>query len=193
MFNELKTAQACAYLLHKNSGVMHYLKLMKLLYLADRLSWLERDFSITGDSYYSLPYGPVLSNTLDLIQGNIISKIPTIWDEWISDRENHQVSLAKEIDFTDEYYLDCLSLGDIEILDRIFEQYGLLDRFELVELTHDPRYVPEWEAPTGQRRSKPIKLETLLKHLGKSKEQIKNILQEQAESARINKLFKGVN
>ena len=59
MFNELKTAQASAYLLHKAGGTMEHLKLMKLLYLADRLSWKEYDKSITGDEYYSLPYGPV--------------------------------------------------------------------------------------------------------------------------------------
>lgn len=193
MFDELKTAQASAYLLHKSGGTMHHLKLMKLLYLADRLSWQEYDCSISGDSYYSLPFGPVLSNTLDLIQGNVISHFPTIWEEWISDKENHQVSIAKDIDFTDEYFLDRLSLADIEILDRTFEQYGHLDRFALVELTHDKRYVPEWEEPTGQIKSRPIKLETILKHLGKSKEHIAKIIEEQTENARINKLFKGLN
>ena len=51
MFNELKTAQASAYLLHKAGGTMEHLKLMKLLYLADRLSWKEYDKSITGEEY----------------------------------------------------------------------------------------------------------------------------------------------
>lgn len=64
MFNELKTAQASAYLLHKAGGTMEHLKLMKLLYLADRLSWKEYDKSITGDDYYSLPY-PVISKNIE--------------------------------------------------------------------------------------------------------------------------------
>ena len=168
MFNELKTAQAAAYLLHKAGGTMKHLKLMKLLYLADRLSWQEYDQSITGDEYYSLPYGPVLSKTLDLIQGNVFSATPTPWEEWISDKENHQVSLAKEIDFDDEYYLDNLSLANLEILDKTFEQYGHLETFDLVKLTHDSRHIPEWENPTGGVRAKPIKIETLLHHLGRT-------------------------
>ncbi len=38
MFNERKAAQAAAYLLHKAGGKLPLLKLMKLMYLAERLS-----------------------------------------------------------------------------------------------------------------------------------------------------------
>lgn len=69
MFDELKIAQATAYLLHKAGGTMEHIKVMKLLYLADRLSWQRYGYSISNDEYYSLPYGPVLSNTLNLMRG----------------------------------------------------------------------------------------------------------------------------
>lgn len=187
-FNELKTAQASAYLLYKAGGTMHHIKLMKLLYLADRLSWLERDCAISGDTYYSLPYGPVLSKTLDLIRGETLNHIPTIWEEWVSDKENHQVSIAKQVDENDEYFWSELSFSDTDILERIFNEYGHFDRFELVELTHDPRYVPEWEDPKG--KAKPITLDKLLTHLGKSKAHIKAIFDEHAEKERINNLFR---
>ncbi|MDG6333998.1 Panacea domain-containing protein [Glaesserella parasuis] len=189
MFNELKTAQAGAYLLHKAGGTMHHIKLMKLLYLSDRLSWLERDHSITGDEYYSLPYGPVLSKTLNLIRGETLNHTKTAWEEWISDKENHQVSIAKIVDEKDEYFWGELSLSDTDILDSVFEKYGHFDRFALVELTHNPDIVPEWEDPKGG--AKKITLEKLLQHLGKSKAQIKAIFEEQAEMQQINRLFKG--
>ncbi|OOR94505.1 hypothetical protein B0186_11520, partial [Canicola haemoglobinophilus] len=179
MFNEAKTAQAAAYLLYKAGGTMHHIKLMKLLYLADRLSWQLNECSISGDDYYSLPYGPVLSNTLNLMRGETLNRLPSIWEEWISDKENHQVSLAKHVDTSDEYFWGELSLSDEEILNDVFKKYGSLDRFTLVELTHDPRYIPEWENPHGG--AKKIPLERLLSYIGKTKEQIQSILEELEE------------
>ena len=96
----MKTAQAAAYLLYKSGGSMKHLKLMKLLYLADRLSWQERDYAITGDEYYSLPYGPVLSKTLDLMHGETFNQLNSananVWDKWIADDANYCVKLAKK-------------------------------------------------------------------------------------------------
>lgn len=189
MFNELKTAQASAYLLNKAGGTMFHIKLMKLLYLADRLSWKERDFSISGDEYYALPFGPVLSTTLNLMRGEVLNPIPTEWDNWISDKENHQVSIAKTVNNDDEYFWSELSLSDTDILDRTFEEYGHLDRFELVELTHNPEIIPEWQDPKGSAKRIPLK--TLLSHLGKSPEQIQAIIDEQKEKRAIDSLFKG--
>lgn len=189
MFNELKTAQAAAYLLHKAGGQMHHLKLMKLLYLADRLSWKERDYSISGDSYYSLPFGPVLSQTLNLMRGETLSRNLTEWDNWISDKANHQVSIVQQVNNDDEYFWSELSLSDTDILDNTFEEYGHLDRFELVDLTHNPEMIPEWQDPKGS--SIRITLEQLLTCLGKNSSQIQSILEEQKEMAEINSLFKG--
>lgn len=180
MFNELKTAQAAAYLLYKAGGQMHHLKLMKLLYLADRLSWKERDYSISGDSYYSLPFGPVLSQTLDLMRGESIELYndrQSEWAKWIADKENHTVSTVKKFDEADEYFFDCLSKSDEEILDKIFEDFGHFKTFALVNYTHDSRYVPEWEDPNGSRKQ--ITLPHLLSCLGKTPEQIKAIFEEQ--------------
>lgn len=187
MFNEAKTAQAAAYLIHKAGGIISHLKLIKLLYLADRLSWQRFDSPITGDEYYSLKYGPVLSRTLDLIHGETESREPTIWNSWISARENHQVSLMREIDAQDKLFWDELSANDEKILDDTFRQYGHLDRFELVELTHNSAIIPEWEDPKGG--AIPIKLATLLSHLGKNESQIKAILDDIKAQNQINALF----
>lgn len=181
MFNEAKTAQAAAYLLYKAGGKMEHLKLMKLLYLADRLSWQERDYSISGDDYYSLPYGPVLSNTLNLMRGESITLYngsQSEWMKWIADKENHTVSIVKEFDEADEYFFDCLSKSDEEILDKIFVEFGHFKTFALVNYTHDSRYIPEWEDPNGS--SKQITLSHLLSCLGKTSEQINAIFEDQA-------------
>ncbi|HDZ6746253.1 Panacea domain-containing protein [Mannheimia haemolytica] len=192
MFDELKIAQATAYLLHKAGGTMEHIKVMKLLYLADRLSWQRYGYSISNDEYYSLPYGPVLSNTLNLIRGEEASlyQKTSIWGEWIADKEDHKISLKKSVNTEDEYFFDCLSESDTEILEEVFATFGNYKPFALVEYTHNPKYIPEWEDPQG--RSKPISLSTLLTKLGKTPSEIESILEQQAEKGTMDNLFKGL-
>ena len=68
MFKEVKTAQVAAFFLAKAPGHrMPHLKLMKLLYLADRESMRETGYPMSWDRLVSMPHGPVLSTTLNLI------------------------------------------------------------------------------------------------------------------------------
>ncbi|STP14220.1 Panacea domain-containing protein [Haemophilus paraphrohaemolyticus] len=139
-----------------------------------------------------MPYGPVLSKTLNLIHGETLPQLSgnaTVWDNWIKDDANYCVSLAKEIDENDEYFWGCLSLNDEQILNRVFADFGHFKTFELVEYTHNKRHVPEWQDPKGS--SKKIKLPDLLAHLGKSKAHIAEILQEHKEQEEIDRLFAG--
>jgi uncharacterized phage-associated protein len=56
-----RTLQASAYLLHLRKGRMSQLRLLKLLYIADR-EWLaESGYPITGDHARALKNGPVLT------------------------------------------------------------------------------------------------------------------------------------
>jgi uncharacterized phage-associated protein len=54
-FDERKAAQAAAYLLKKHDGRLNFMKLIKLLYLADRKSLLENGKPITGDRMLAMP------------------------------------------------------------------------------------------------------------------------------------------
>lgn len=65
MYKERTAAQVAAYFLWKAKEPVKYIKLMKLMYLAEREFLLSHGSRLTGDELYSLPYGPVLSNTLD--------------------------------------------------------------------------------------------------------------------------------
>ena len=67
LFDERKAAQAAVYLIKKRSDQINYMKLNKLLYLADRKALFEAGQPITGDRMVSMPKGPVLSDILDLI------------------------------------------------------------------------------------------------------------------------------
>lgn len=77
MFDEKRMLQIISYLLSLNNNEMDKLKLIKELYLIDRVSIDEDNSSVSGDEFFSLKYGPVLSNTL-----NIINDIPN-GNDWV--------------------------------------------------------------------------------------------------------------
>ena len=83
VLNERKVSQMAAYFLYKRGGRMSHLKLMKLLYLADRESLRLYGLSMTGDCLVSMPHGPVLSMTLNLMDGDVESG-PNGWESLIS-------------------------------------------------------------------------------------------------------------
>src|SRR5688572_14417051 len=68
--NLAKTVQATAVLLQAAPGErMSYMRLLKLLYLADRRMMRETGSPITFDRVVAMKHGPVLSETYSLIKG----------------------------------------------------------------------------------------------------------------------------
>src|SRR5438876_12443906 len=112
-FREDRTTQAAARLLKRRGGRMPYLSLIKLLYLADRKALLELGRPISYDLFVSMPHGPVLSRTLDLITGEPDPKDPSYWRKYISGPENYHVRLLSEAPN------DRLSTAEETILDRV--------------------------------------------------------------------------
>lgn len=141
MFKERKAAQMAAFFLQCGGGKLNVLKLTKLLYLAERESLAERGLPICGDRMVSMPKGPVLSRTLDLTSGNVVS---ADWEALIEDREHHDVRLRKPVERAD---LTDLSDSAVSALERVWERFGQMDQWQLVDYTHDK--CPEWEDPNG--------------------------------------------
>ncbi len=162
MFNERKVAQMAAFLLRKQNDRMPHLKLMKLLYLADRESMGRFGAPISGDRIVAMPHGPVLSMTLNLMDGDVESA-PGGWDGLISDKENHELSLKHAITRDD---LDELSQADIDVLEAVWAQFGHMDKWTIRDYTHD--HCPEWTDPNGS--SNPISYESVFRALGQPAE-----------------------
>lgn len=159
MFNERKAAQMAAFFLGQNpEGRMPHLKLMKLLYLADREAVRNFGFPISGDRMVSMPHGPVLSMTLNLMDGDIES-CPGGWEEWISDKENHELSLRQPLNTES---LDELAPAELEVLCSVWQQFGAMGKWEIRDWTHD--HCSEWEDPRGS--SNPIPFERLARAVG---------------------------
>lgn len=145
MFNELKTAQMAAYLLSKSGGSMRYIKLLKLLYLSDREAMRQTGDSMTHDRFFSMKNGPVLSQTLELLQGKRDSQR---WTSFV--RKSFWYSeLAQQINVED---LDELSPMNMEIMNMVYDEFGGMTGWELCDWTHE--HCAEWVNPG--RSSKPI-------------------------------------
>ena len=175
-FDERKTTAAAAYLLDKASGKMPYIKLIKLLYLADRESWRRYDRPITGDRYVSMKFGPVLSTTYDLIR----REDPEGGSPW----SKTIVTSGYEAKLQGSADLGPLSDVEIEILDEVYQFTEKMDRWRLCDLTHS---FSEWKDPEGSSTSIPP--EEILKALGKSVEEIDAARQESVERRHFEQLF----
>lgn len=184
MFNQAKTAQAAARVLQSFDGSLEVLKLMKLLYLADRRSLQQYHRTITGDRMVSMPFGPVLSTTLNLVNGDGPRDYRP-WDEWVSDRKDHKVSLRREV--INRSSLDELSDIDITVIDSICDEFGRLDRWQLSDYTHDPANCPEWKDPRGS--SYPIEFSTLFEAFGYDESTARQLAAAQEDDAEIDRLF----
>jgi uncharacterized phage-associated protein len=136
-FNEKKTTQAAARLLKLAEGRMNYMKLIKLLYLADRGAFLSWGRPVTGDEYFSMKLGPVLSEVHDLITEVPCPGDDRFWTTHISPPFNYEVELRADPG-NDE-----LSRGEEKLIDEIFSAYGNYDPFDLVDLLH--KILPEWK------------------------------------------------
>lgn len=167
-FNETKTTQAAALFLKKNTGKMSYMKLIKLLYLADRQALRLWERPLTGDTYFSMKRGPVLSNVLDIINNSGDPEDSSYWYKYIS-KPNSNCEIELNEDESPE--TDTLSQRELELIDELYEKFKDFDRWEMVKLCHE--MLPEWEDVGDSRKL--IEIKTILNKVDKSEEEIEAI------------------
>lgn len=158
-FNSRKAAQIVAFFAREQGGNINVLKLMKLVYIADRRNMEKYDFSISGDVFFSMDHGPVNSITRDLIQGTEDNRAG--WDDFVSDRAGYDVGLTRPVTDSD---LDELSRAELQTLHEVWAQFGHMGKWEIRDWTHEN--CPEWEDPKGG--STPIPYGRVFKFLNKN-------------------------
>lgn len=170
-YNEKKAAQVAAFFLFRANGKMPILKLMKLMYLAERASYQEFGEPIIGDKLVSMDHGPVLSITYQHINGEIHS-VEGGWDTWVSGRENYDVSL-QDPSCIRSPELDLLELcdADIDVMDQTWGQFGHMTKWQIRDYTHE--HCPEWQNPKGSMI--PMDFQSFFKALNFSDEQAKEL------------------
>ena len=164
-FREDKVTQVAALFLKLRGQEMSHLKLLKLLYLAEREALLRWRRPIFFDLYVSMDQGPVLSHTFNVLNGD--SQGEGIWSKNISPPSKFEVKLIGEIDTSS------LSEAEEGLVREIFDRYGKLSRWEIRDLTHE---LPEWQDPKGS--SFPIHYKDILEGEGMTPSETASIVDE---------------
>ena len=165
-FNEAKATQAAGLLLHLRGGTMNFMKLIKLLYLADREALLQWGRPITTDRWVSMDHGPVVSRVYSLISDEPHPDTDSVW-------RNHIQRTGYDVTLTEPVSDDELSNAEIKLLRQIFGLYGRSYRWHLVDYCHT---LPEWKHPGGS--SVPITIADILRGAGRSEQEVELITDE---------------
>lgn len=140
MIESSKIIQAFCYLLSKITTA-DKLKLIKLLYLADKYHIIRYARTITNDEYWAMDYGPVGSTAKDILgfDAELLSKEFKYAKKMLKKVDQHNFTLGPHCTIKE---LDKLSETDIEALDFVVDHFGGFNTNKLIKLTH--RY-PEWD------------------------------------------------
>jgi uncharacterized phage-associated protein len=176
-FDLKKTLQAAAVLLrHERTRTMSFLRLLKLLYIADRESIRDTGRPITGDRVLAMKHGPVLTGVYDLIRGQHV-RAPR-WAHHI-DTEGYLAVLRHDPGVGE------LSRGDIARLEELARRFDDWDDWRLVELTHQ---FPEWLENQPGDAAKPISHQDIVKAVGRG-DDLDAIVQDEVDRAAFDRLF----
>jgi len=179
MFNDRKAGQVAAFFVDAQGGRMDVIKLVKLIYLADREFMDRYGLPITFDRLVAMPHGPVNSRTYECIQGAVDC---SGWEEWIADRQGHAVELRKQ---APRAALDELSDAEIEALQAVWQRFGHLNKWGIRDWTHD--HCAEWRDPDGS--SLPIDYADVFRALGRDDTAAADLANRLESYRQIDKLF----
>lgn len=180
-YRQDKAAEVASLLLKQEGGKTNYTKLIKLMYIIERESILRWGYPVTGDDYYSLDNGPILSHTLDNITGNTYSKYPS--PEW----EHCIVRQGYDVVLECDTQIKKLNRAEVKLVHEVYGDYGHMTYGQLIDWVHDPKNVPEWRHPEGSRL--PIKITTILQQGNYSEEDISIILEELQHTQSVREAF----
>jgi hypothetical protein len=175
-FDAKKIIQIVDFLVARNSFSLNYTKMIKLLYIADKEALAKHDIVITGDRYFSMKNGPVLSGVLDLVNGEFA--VPEAQELW----NNHFNTIGHEIVSKDKRPMSYDQLSDFELslLTEIDNKYKNYDYGHMINLTHDKKKFSEvrWKEAEKMGTSLHLGIEDILKNLGRTDEEIEELEKE---------------
>lgn len=179
-FNIRKATEAASLFIKMEGGKLNVMKLVKLVYLLDRLSIARRGIPVVGGIYYSMRNGPVTSELLDVINaGKLADDADSSWEQFISDRERHEVGLQKDPP------IDFISESEIKLIQDTYKEHGAKDQWQIRDWCH--QNCGEW-TPLEAGRER-IMVEEIAVNVGKSEAEVKRITEEAAESNLLNRAF----
>ncbi len=171
-----KKATALAAIIIKNDngkGAMNYMKLLKMMYMCDRLTLRKFNHTITHDTYIAMKKGPVLSYTYNIIAmaDDTVSGFGTFWKKYIhTDEDRYEVTLCDSEGPEGILYPD-----EKDIARYVSDSYKLLNEWEIVDIIY--MLCDEWKDSRKKNAShRPISLDMMRKAIQREEKQDKKIL-----------------
>ena len=159
-FDLEKAIQATAVILREQVGHrINYMKLLKLVSIAEREALKETGRMIVGDTIVAMKRGPLPSRMYDLLKGEHVDL--QAWSEYIG-RDKYDAYLTKQPGVAR------LSRFEIEKLQEVARRHVNDDEWTMVEITHT---FGEWikNAPQNASSQK-IPIEDILEAVGRAAE-----------------------
>ena len=179
-FNARKATEVASLLIQSEGGKMNVMKLVKMVYLLDRLSIARRGIPVVGGVYYSMRNGPVTSELLDVINaGRLADESDCSWEQFISTRTGHEVGLVAQAP------VEFVSESEIQLIAEIYKEHGQKDQWQIRDWCH--QNCGEW-TPLQAGREK-IQVEDIAVNVGKSEAEVKRISEEATESNLLSAVF----
>jgi uncharacterized phage-associated protein len=174
-----KTIAAVAYLMQQEHGKLDMFVSIKMLYLADKNAFVSWGKSITGDTFVSMPRGPVLSKTYNLFKGTGTAKDRREWNSYFSETVNNSIRLLKPAN------IDKLSEEEMEVLEKARLEVNSCAPWDVAKWLHES--CPEWTDPNGS--SRPIDPAVILRNAGRTEDEIKMIKESTDTFNRLEEVF----
>lgn len=162
-FDEVKATQAAAELISRNGGHFDHYLLCKCLYVLDRESLRRWGQPVVGGDYRLYAHGPVISGAMSAMR----LERRGFYSEHIG-RSGNDVTVK------DDPGRDELSAAELDLIGEIFRDWGSLNFSEAREKIHA---FGECSAPELSGRNL-IPVEVILRHCGKSVEEIQEVAQD---------------
>ncbi|MGP5569882.1 Panacea domain-containing protein [Pseudomonas helleri] len=152
-------------------------EVLKIQYFADKLHFSEHGFMASGDSYVAMKFGPVASNTYDLLKAAKGERGRWIHPTFVSLVEGsltvlggHTVKALRAPD------LEELSRAQIACLEEAIEEWGNMPFAERTELSHDSAWTKAWgEASNDNLRAGEMQTMDILRTLPNAGEVLEHL------------------
>ena len=186
-YNESKAMAMAAFFLERAGGRLNDIKLMKLMYLAEREALLKMNATVTGDSFVIMMHGQVLSNTLRRMSPHLEAggDPALIWRDYILPCESgtdNEISLRKSAP-SDEF----LSKFELSLLSGVWDEFSGMDKWQIRDFCHK---LPECqEIPSGRI---PLDVADILYAEGLSQEEVQTRLADQRYFEKVDEVFQSM-
>jgi len=173
-FDADKAIQAIGVLMtYDHVSQMNFMRVLKLLYLAEREVLRETGRPIVGDSVVATERGPVMENVHSLLHGQH-AEFKKFSQHFNTVRYNLVMHLQPDVGELSEY--------EIEMIQRVASQHEDDDEWDLVQFTREQ--LPEWKKNDPGKSSRLISVEDILVAVGKTDAEVKEIIADEQRRCR---------